>query len=61
MTSDLKFFIEQCVYCQVNMPSHPEEPLIPSDPPTYPFQKVAADYSKVKNHSYFVYMDRYSG
>ena len=44
MTSDLKFFIEQCVYCQVNMPSHPKEPLIPSEPPIYPFQKVAADF-----------------
>ena len=61
VTKDLKFFIKQCMYCQVNMPSHPKEPLIPSDPPAYPFQKVAANYFGVKNHSYLVYVDRYTG
>ena len=59
MTSDLKFFIEQCVYCQVNMPSHPKELLILSDPTAYPFQQVAADYFEVKNHSYLVYVGIY--
>ena len=39
MTSDLKSFIEQCVHCQVNMPSHPKEPLIPTESPVYPFQR----------------------
>ena len=61
MMSDLKAFIEQCEYCQINMPSHPKEPLIPSEAPTYPFQQVAADYFNVSNHSYFLYVDRYLG
>ena len=29
--------------------------------PDYPFQMVAADYFEVKNHSYAVYADRYTG
>ena len=37
MTVDLKAFIEQCMYCQVNMPSHPKEPLIPTPAPAYPY------------------------
>merc|ERR1712082_451586 len=35
MASDLKEFIDQCVQCQIGMPSHPKEPLVPSPP----FQK----------------------
>ena len=34
MTSDLKAFIEQCKFCQINMPSHPKESLIPSEAPS---------------------------
>ena len=30
MVSDLKSFMEQCMFCQVNMPSHPKEPLVPT-------------------------------
>ena len=43
----LKSFIEQCEYCQIHMPSHPKEPLIPTEAPLYPFQMVAADYFEV--------------
>ena len=49
------------MYCQVNMPSHPKEPLIPTPSPTYSFQQVAYDYFEVKGHSYLVYADRYLG
>ena len=61
MSTDLKTFIELCVYCQVNMPSHPKEPLIPTPSPAYPFQQVACNYFEVKGHSYLVYTNRYSG
>ena len=54
MASDLKSFMEQCMFCQVNMPSHPKEPLVPTEVPEYLFQMVAADYFEVKNHSYLV-------
>ena len=46
---------------QVHMPSHPKEPLLPTECPIYPFQKVCADYFEVKDHHYLVYVDRYSG
>ena len=61
MSAELKTFIDQCVHCQVNMPSHTWEPLVPTQAPVYPFQMVAADYFEVKQHSYLVYVDRYSG
>ena len=61
MSADLKAFIKQCVYCQVNMPSHPKELLIPTPSPAYPFQQVACNYFEVKGHSYLVYTNRYSG
>ena len=61
MSAGLKTFIDQCVHCQVNMPSHTREPLIPTQAPVYPFQMVAADYFEVKKHSYLVDVDLYSG
>merc|ERR1712239_90681 len=61
MAANLKLFIDQCVQCQVNMLSHPREPMIASAPPDYPFQKVAADFFDMKGHAYLVYVDRYSG
>ena len=61
MAAELKIFIDQCVHCQVNMPSHAREPLVPTKAPVYPFQMVACDYFEVDQHSYMVYVDRYSG
>ena len=43
------------------MPSHPREPLKPTECPAYLFQMVAVDYFEVKYHSYLVYEERYSG
>ena len=42
------------------MPIDPKKPLIPYEAPTYPFQQVAADYFKVNNNSYLVYISQYS-
>ena len=61
MAAKLKTFIDQCVHCQVNMPSHVREPLVPTKAPVYPVQMVACDYFEVAQHSYMVYVDRYSG
>ena len=54
IVSDLKLFIDQCTQFQIGMPSHPKEPLVPSPPPDYPFQKVASDFFDVKGHAYLV-------
>ena len=61
MAAELKTFIYQCVHCQVNMPSHVREPLVPTKAPVYSFQIVACDYFEVDQHSYMVYVDRYRG
>ena len=61
MTVDLKSYIEQCVYCQIHIPSQQKEPLQPTEAPLYPFQKVAADFFEVKSYHYLVYVIRYSG
>ena len=47
MSKDLKSYIDQCKHCQIHMPSHPKEPLIPTEAPLNPFQKVAADFFEV--------------
>ena len=38
MIKDLKSYIDQCKHCQIHMPSHQKEPLIPTEAPRYPFQ-----------------------
>ena len=58
MASELKTFIDQCVHCQIFMPSHVREPLVPTKAPIYPFHMVAANYIEVEQHSYMVYVDR---
>ena len=44
MAADLRSYVDQCKFCQINRPSQPKEPLISADQPSYPFEKVAADY-----------------
>lgn len=61
MGNELRSYIEQCNFCQVNRPSLQKEPLTQSPAPEYPFQHVAADYFEVAGHHYLVYVDRYSG
>ena len=33
MIKDLKSYIDQCKHCQIHMPSHQKEPLIPTEAP----------------------------
>ena len=61
MAADLRSFINQCRFCQINKPSQPKEPLILAEQPSYPFEKVAADYFLVGGIYYLVYVDRFSG
>ena len=43
MAHKFRSFMEQCEYCQIHMYSHMKKPLMPTEEPEYPFQKVAAD------------------
>ena len=61
MAADIKSYLDQCRFCQINRPSQHKEPMLISDPPTYPFEKVAADYFLIGGIYYLVYVDRFSG
>jgi len=50
-----------CYYCNEQAPVQSKEPITLTEPPTYPFQKVCADYFTTENHSYLAYVDRFSG
>ena len=54
-------FKSNCHSCSVNAPSQSKEPLNPSEPPDWPFQRVAADYCEINSHAYLVIADAYSG
>lgn len=61
INNDLKNIRENCEYCNSIAPRHTKEPLLLTPDPDFPFQEVAADYFFIKNHSYLVLVDRYSG
>ena len=61
MEGDLQFQRSKCATCNVHAPSQQREPLMPSDPPDYPFQKTAADFFQIDNRFYLAYADRLTG
>ena len=50
-----------CTQCRENAPSQPEEPLIMTEVPEYPFQQVAADLFEIDGYFFLVYVDRLTG
>ena len=50
-----------CRRCDVNTPSQSKEPPHELEQPSYPFQKVCADYFSLQGRQYLVMVDRYSG
>ncbi|XP_063608773.1 uncharacterized protein K02A2.6-like [Penaeus indicus] len=48
----------QCQICEVHAPSQPKEELIPTPPPQYLFQQVAADLFHLDGNLYIAYADR---
>ena len=61
MDSDIETHCKSCTTCQEIAPSHVQEPLIPSEAPEYPFQKVVADLFEIDGHHYLAYADRLTG
>ena len=53
--------IQQCLQCRESAPSQAKEPLVITEAPDYPFQKVAADLFELDGHQYLVYVDRLTG
>ena len=52
---------EKCRQCNEHAPSQPEEPLIITPPPEYPFEQAVADLFTLEGHTFLAYADRFSG
>ena len=50
-----------CQKCNERSSSESQEPIVRTPAPTYPFQKVCADYFETQRHSYLTYVDHFSG
>jgi hypothetical protein len=61
MDKDISDHVSSCTTCREHAPSKPREPLISTDPPSYPFQKVASDLFEIGAEHYLVYVDRLTG
>ena len=58
---DLNYHRASCDTCNAHAPSQPEEPLILTPAPEYPFQKTAADLGQTNGHNYLIHADRLTG
>ena len=61
MHNDISNARDKCRQCNSIAPSQSKEPLVPSTPATYPFEKVVSDYFSLVGFKYLLYADRYSG
>ena len=61
MNASIRNFRECCIACRTVAPSLPQEPLMPSPQPEWPFQAICMDFLETLNHSYLACADRYSG
>ena len=61
MSNDIRNTREGCTHCNRNAPSQAATPLIPSPPPSTPFEAVFADFFDYGGHHYLVIRDHLSG
>lgn len=54
---DIKDKVRQCEFCITNKPTQRREPLLTTQLPDLPWQKIAADQCHVKGQNYFVVTD----
>lgn len=60
MSSDLKNLINSCEFCIENRPNNRKEPLIPSQFPDGPWQRLSTDFLDFDSKKYLVVYDNYS-
>ena len=60
VSNDIKDFISRCSFCLEKRPANKKEPLMASELPDYPFQRIAADICQEKGSQWLVAMDAYS-
>ena len=61
MDKSIQIHRDTCRDCIRHAPSHRAELLVLTPSPSYPFQKVCADYFQIDGHSYLTIVDRFSG
>ncbi len=57
MRHDITTKVQQCPYCRENKNTQTKEPLIPSELPSRPWQKVAIDLCEFKKQNYLIVSD----
>ena len=60
ISKEIKTKVESCQFCQENQPSQRKEPLMTTDLPDRPWQKVSTDLFELAGQKYLVVMDYYS-
>ena len=60
MSQDIKDLVGKCKHCLERRPTQSSEPLITSQLPDYPFQKVGVDLCELEGQNYIVLVDYYS-
>ena len=60
MSQEIKVMVEKCKHCIERRPTQTSEPLIASQMPDYPFQKVGVDLCELEGQNYIVLVDYYS-
>ena len=60
MTADIERTRKNCKECIVNAPSQPTATVVPSSPPSTPFEKIFADFFECAAQHYLVVGDRLS-
>ncbi len=60
MGTDIKQLVDNCSVCQENRPKQHSEPLLPTNLPGRPWDKIAADLFEIKRKHFIVVIDYYS-
>ena len=60
MSKQVKEMIDRCMECREHRPAQRKQPLIPTDLPSRPWEKVSADLCEHEGKSYIVLIDQYS-
>ncbi|GFS26222.1 Pol polyprotein [Elysia marginata] len=60
ISKDIQRMVAVCRHCLEIRPTQPSEPLIPTELPDRPFQKVAIDICELNKETYLVSVDYYS-
>ena len=61
INADIRTYRQVCKVCTEIAPSQPNEPLVLSPTPEWPFQMICIDLFELSNFTYVVIVDRYSG